>query len=566
MRAFLALAALAAALPFPSAHATAAPPDRLLVVVTPGFSWQAPPPPELAALVDASAVGALVPATGRRTYCATDFWLTFSAGARAALPGTSCGAVDWPEMLRANASRHYGARPGALAASLAATRRCVMAYGPLARVAATLPDGTVPPGPCGVVVREVGSPAEAAAAVRFADDHPVLVVGWPPPGGHYGAVALLGGHGLLRGGDTGTDGLLTIPDLHRYVVTGDLAIAPGSYRRLLDLDRAGHLHRRYAGVYLTGLIALPLLLYIVLGLRRSLGRPLRPVALLLAAYPAAGFLVSLVPWWRAGVPWLACGLGVAAAAALLAIVGRTEVGVAAACGAVLLADLLTGARLERYGLASYSALNGGRYSGLGNTGFAVLATCAVVVAGWLARRYGRLAWPALLLPVTAVDALPGKDFGGAAALLAALAAGVATRARRAFVLAATAAGLAVSVAVAAADYARPAADRTHLGRFVGEVLHGGAGNTLARKAGAALHSVTGTWYPLLVVGSLWAAVAVLRRLRGDETVLPTARALAALWLVGSLLNDSGAMVAGVGMAVAVPLLVAYAVRREGVPW
>jgi hypothetical protein len=604
--ALAALAALAAAAPVP---AQVPGPARQaggyrseVVAVVPAFQWDPPPAGEAAQFLAGAQVAALVPVTARSGGCPADFWLTLSAGARAGEPGRGCAepavvtasggaatVAGWDAIVRANARRHFGAVPGSLAEGTLRTRGCVAAFGPLAALGAADRSGRVAEyhptldggSDCGVSLVDATSFPSASAAVRaLREAFPaagILLVGLPRPG-HYGALAALTGQAGVLTGSPRERGLVTIPDLTGHVVSGDpfavsdLGGPPAAHvARLRDLDRAGHLHRRYAGVYLC-LGALPLVLYLVLALRRRWGRRLRPLALALAAYPVAGFLVSALPWWRAGQPGIACAAGVLAASVLVAAVGRNELGIAAVTTAVFAVDLLTGARLQRYGLASYSALNGGRFYGLGNVGFAMFATAAVVVTGALARRYGVRAWLAAYPPLVLLDALPrwGSDFGGAIAVTAAFGAAVATRARRTVVAAGAAAGLAVAMGAAGLDYLRPAADRTHLGAFVDDLLHGRASDLLWRKADAAVHSVTGTFYPLVLGASLAAGIVVLRRLRarGDRSLDVTARALAVLWAVGSLVNDSGVVVAAVGCAVAVPLLVSYAIRTapDGTPW
>jgi hypothetical protein len=552
---------------------------RIVVATVPAFGWGDP------VLADA-AVGALVPATARRgPPCATDFWATLSAGARAIVPSCDAPMVKAPDVQRANASRHYGAVTGTLAERLAERGECVSAQGGAAAVGAADRTGrTTGGGSCRVVLADLTDAVSLPDAVRAArafGAETVVLVGLPPRdgGAHYGSVVIEGPgwHGLLRGSPR-QPGLVTIPDLTALVagfggtrpsVTGGSYVA--NVARLRDLDRRDHLHRRYAGVFFTGLIALPLLLYIWVGVRRRLGRGERAVALVLAAFPASGFVVSLVPWWRAGVPWLAVTAGCVVATFLLAglgvVVGRrlrsVPVGIAAVCAAVFATDLLTGGYLQETGLASYAMVNGGRFYGLGNTGFAVLATAACVALCAAAARWGRRVWAVAFVPIVALVALPslGADFGGAVALTAAFGAAVATRARRTAVVLGVAAGLVVAFGVAVLDYARPAADRTHLGRFVGQVLHGGWSDTLARKVDANLHSFTGTWYPLLLAGSLAMAVWLLRRLR-DPALVPYVRVLAVLWVVGTLVNDSGVVVAAVGCAVAVPLLLAHVVERS----
>jgi hypothetical protein len=399
---------------------------------------------------------------------------------------------------------------------------------------------------------------DAAIAEAHANPYDHLVLLSVPRAGQLGGIAVYPGNGVLRG-TTRRDGLVTVADVTAYA-TGerDLATSAGGRADVERLDRQLRLQRTYHGFWATGLIALPMLLYIwlVFGRRRA-GRVERRIALVLAAYPVAGFLSSLWPWWRASVPWLAATAAVAAATALACLAGvgagrllnaPPEAGVAAVTAAVLTADLLTGGHLQQTGVASYSALAGGRFYGLGNVGFAVLATAAVVALDAASRRYGPRVWLALV-PLIAVVAWLGADFGGAVTLTAVLVVALATRARRTAVVLGTAGGLAVAMGVAALDYARESP--THLGRFVGEVLHGGWTDTVSRKAAAAAHTVL-TWYPLLVVGSAVMAYALLRRC--PRRIRP----YVVLLVLGSLVNDSGLVVAAAGLAVAVPLLLSYA--------
>ena len=93
------------------------------------------------------------------TTCPLDGWLTLSAGDRAAQPddGSSTpacrplpqvvgGAVTgWEALAATAAARPFDARPGTLAAQLAASGQCLAAVGPGAAVAAALPPaGSVP--------------------------------------------------------------------------------------------------------------------------------------------------------------------------------------------------------------------------------------------------------------------------------------------------------------------------------------------------------------------------------------------------------------------------------------
>jgi len=159
----------------------------------------------------------------------------------------------------------------------------------------------------------------------------------------------------------------------------------------------------------------------------------------------------------------------------------------------------------------------------------------------------------IALLTCAADAAPrwGDDFGGLLslpicfALLLALLAGIRFTAKRVAVTLVVAVGLAV--VVAAADYARPAADRTQIGTFAGEVLHGGAGRTINRKLYSNLHSfgdvaVTGSVALLLIAAIVFRAQfgTVIRRVLGLREAVIT---LALLAVVGTATNDSGIVIA-----------------------
>jgi hypothetical protein len=285
--------------------------------------------------------------------------------------------------------------------------------------------------------------------------------------------------------------------------------------------------------------------------------------------PIATYLLQIVPWWRVNLGWYPVMLG----AVMLALGGLTTAaavrrGAAAAVVAVpvvvvvvLGVDQLLGGALQASAPLGNLSLVAGRLHGIGNIAFACLCPAALLCAGVAGgqlierdRRRGGLVVAAAICAVAAlIDAAPqwGDDFGGvlamtpAAVLLLAVLADVQVTARR---IAGSVVGVvAVAVALAAADYSRPAADQTHIGRFAGEVLHGGAGRTIWRKLDSDLHSfgnvpVTGSVVLLIVVWVLWRrqVAAILRRVAG---VRAAAVAVALLALVGTALNDSGVVIA-----------------------
>jgi hypothetical protein len=188
--------------------------------------------------------------------------------------------------------------------------------------------------------------------------------------------------------------------------------------------------------------------------------------------------------------------------------------------------------------------------------------------------------------VLALDGAPelGRDFGGVLAavpaflLLAMLLTGARVSVTR--VVAILGAAVLVVGTVAFLDWLRPADERTHLGRFVQQLLTGEAWTVVSRKASANLGILIGSplaWMlPVTLVALLWLVRTrgLLRREGGRGSGLPgpTAAALragllaAALCLViGSAVNDSGVAVAATAAAVLVPLLVwlAAAPRATG---
>jgi hypothetical protein len=316
--------------------------------------------------------------------------------------------------------------------------------------------------------------------------------------------------------------------------------------------------------------ALLLLALLVLAWRRP---ATRGVAIGLGTFavgaPVCSFLVQVLPWWRWNT-WAYGGLVVAGAvviglACLLARRRSTTLALAvgpAITAAILIVDQLTGARLQLSAPLGDNPIVAGRFHGMGNTDFALMCTsvliCAALAATALRRadrpRVGFWVAGALCAIAIIVDAAPmiGDDFGGilamgpAAVLLVLLLAGVRVTWRRIAAIAVAAVVLAVGVALI--DYARPADQQTHVGRFVGEVLHGGAGQTIRRKLDASLTSFKSIALSVLV-GALIVVVVAARRqvgamLRRVEGLTEAAIALAVLAVLGTFLNDSGVVVAG----------------------
>jgi len=129
----------------------------------------------------------------------------------------------------------------------------------------------------------------------------------------------------------------------------------------------------------------------------------------------------------------------------------------------------------------------------------------------------------------------------------------------------------VIMALSLADYARPAGDRTHLGRFVQTVLDGGAWPVIERKLRQNLDILFKPISLLLPFAVAFVALVLARpaswgarplQLAYDRS--PVLRHGLVAWAVlvglGFALNDSGTAIPAVAATVAIPLLIAVSVR------
>ena len=310
---------------------------------------------------------------------------------------------------------------------------------------------------------------------------------------------------------------------------------------------------------------------------------------LLGLVPAV-YLARLFPLHDSGV--LAYYLFLAALAVVLAavyeIAGAGSTTRSTAIGlsviAVLLAlDLVTGARLQLSTAFGYTPSIGVRFAGIGNVAYSFLGVATVFLAGLLAHRVGgrRGAWAAsaLMLALFVVDAAPmfGGDVGGALSLTIAylvtalLLFGSTIRWRT--VLWLGAAAVAAVVLAAAVDLARPARDRTHLGRLLTNARDRGYSeitDVILRKLNRNLDTwTTSAWRSMLVIGVLFAAYLWWRaRPRGRALVaaVPELRAsligFTVLAVVGYALNDSGVAIPAVMLYVFVAVMVGMLMRTE----
>lgn len=180
---------------------------------------------------------------------------------------------------------------------------------------------------------------------------------------------------------------------------------------------------------------------------------------------------------------------------------------------------------------------------------------------------GWAAWVGVVTLVVVAAPAFGSDVGGTLAIVPALVLVglvLAERRGRAHVARRSpGAGVAVVVALAAADLARPASSRTHLGRFADRLVSGDGGDVLARKLQGNLAHLDLELLELRVVTFFsrsppWPpAVAPPARCRHRRPYLHVCvpRRRRTNGVLGMALNDSGIVVPGIMLAIVVPFLV-----------
>lgn len=322
------------------------------------------------------------------------------------------------------------------------------------------------------------------------------------------------------------------------------------------------------------------------------------VAVVSGAIAVSTFLAQLVPWWALPSPMLGVIVTILAIAGLITglafagpwradVLGPLAV-VAGVTSVALLVDVMTGSTLQVNAVTGYEPVTGGRFYGFSNIAFAVYSTGTVLglagVAQWLLRRgvsrfvtvlvcgaYGGLAvfadgWPSW-----------GADFGGVPAFVIGLAVFLILLAgRRVSIMKLLLVGVAGGVLIGGIslfDWLRPAAQRTHLGNFVQQIIDGQAWTVVWRKFSAMIGVTVGNWsLTLLSLVALAFLFWVLNRpsrwgapaLGQAYALAPTLRAglFGALTcaFIGFLINDSGIAIPAMALTVAVPLTLAASVR------
>ena len=301
----------------------------------------------------------------------------------------------------------------------------------------------------------------------------------------------------------------------------------------------------------------------------AVGRALAAIAPL--ALPV-GMFASLVPWWRAENSTLALTGVVWAGSALLSALVLAgpwrhhrlgPAGISAALVALLLlGESAIGSRFQLSSPLGAQPISGGRFYGLSNHLFGMVLAAALMALLCLfaivRTPRARVVWTVVvgaLVAIVCVAPSMGADFGSMLAtipafgLLALLVSGI--RPRLWHVLALGAGGAVAVLGVSFLDWLRPAEDRTHLGRFIDELLSGELLSVVVRKLAQNVAMTTG--YPALAVVMVLAvigSVAILmpgrlrwRRLAALDVEHPASywvrvTLVAGAW-VGYAVNDTG---------------------------
>lgn len=432
-------------------------------------------------------------------------------------------------------------------------------------------------------------------------------------------VALATGRGFdadyLTSRSTRWPGLVQLPDL-RATVTELLALpksadepntqwengkprpAPAeAARELTGIDTAAQVLRDQAIPLIAVIAALVLLAFGAAVIRRP--HLAAALGLLGAAFPVSAYAAGLVGWWRSDSPtrtaWIAvsvCALLIAALAfaARRALPRIRFVGPATVAGitvVVLAADVITGSSLQHTTLlgSGVSPILAGRFFGFGNVAFSVFAASVLLLLGALATQVnGRWAKGGVVLGVgllaVAVDGWPdwGADFGGVLALVPAvllLAAHIAqVRLTPLRVILAGLAAVVVVGGIAVADWLRPAADRTHLGGFVQQILDGELWPALLRKLETSIGIAVAAGVLSLIAIPVFVAVFVtvfrpdwfranglIKAYESWPTLKGSLQALVVAAIVGFALNDSGLVVPATMLMTALPLVVVASVSN-----
>jgi len=376
---------------------------------------------------------------------------------------------------------------------------------------------------------------------------------------------------------------------------------------LLDFDQASYEVHGLVEPFFYGFVLLQLAFFLAVGLlwRRGWGLPAQRcrllritgrVAIVAAAVPVSTFLANLLPWWRFSAPLVSVVASVAlftAAASALALLGPWNRRLFGPLGTicvttmtVLALDVMTGSRLQLSSLMGLQPVIGGRFYGMGNVTFALFGTATLMlctaVGNYLVTvgqpRHAAVAVGAIGLGAVIIDASPswGSDLGGPTGLLPAVIIlvlailQITLTWRRLLAIGAGIGGFLFALGLL--DWLRPAESRSHLGKFVQTTLDGGAWDIVVRKLEQNIALFFNNPLSLLIPVALVLFGYVLARpdsaaaapMRRSFATIPLLRpgliSVLVMWVIGFALNDSGAAIPAVGATLALPLVIAIAVK------
>jgi hypothetical protein len=547
---------------------------------------------------------------------------------------------DWGLLARASPGCATAAGPGA-ALALADRAGRVASYlpGPAGLTAAVLarcPLTVVDLGVLGSTERARALAAADAQLARLVAELPsgttllVTAPGAPGKPPHL-QLALVDGAGyragLLHAASTRQPGLVVLTDLTPTVLgwlgqlegpvpggvvgapltRGDRGSLPATVRALTGRDAAEQVWRDTHDEFFWAYSLADAVALAAVGLawwgaaeekRRRRARGWQAVGVVAAAVPAGTFLANLWPWSTTAHPaaWLySVSVALALVIAAAAWLGFRRRGWLAPYGAICLftvavlgVDVMTGSRLQLETPFGLSALEAGRFFGIGNEALGIYGISGLLAAAWVAlvlrHRYPSSRRPAVLglaaVAVFAVFASGWPGFGGKVGgtiamvpcflLLGLAVAGVRLNWRRVLLVAVS--GLALFVVFALISYFLPVTGHSNIGRFAGDALHGHAGGLLLRKINSNLGSLSvNAFSPLIPIVVVWTGLMLWRPSWFRLRTVPLAYAapppdgpllrpvMGVLWLMpvlGWLADDSGVIVPAAALPFALPLGIA----------
>jgi len=361
--------------------------------------------------------------------------------------------------------------------------------------------------------------------------------------------------------------------------------------RFVNSDREAAFREEFVTVATVSVIALMFgLLAATFGLfisgSRHASTAVTVLGLAVLALPPSTVFIKMFGGWRlgaVGATFLLFGSVAVLTVTTLQIRRRTVGGLSLLLLGLALAvvDLLLGAQWQLNAAFGYSPLLAGRFYGNGNLGYAVFFTSAIVGLCGLADIQGRRRAPLWLwlglVAVLVIEGLPqlGADLGGVLAGVPAICV-VWLIARDRPVRIRTVVGLAVAGVVAAAamlgvDLLRPAARRTHLGRFAADALNdpGDVWLIVQRKIDANVNLFLDTRWTWIVPTAIVLLLLLFWRGRGLLGGVLSERPLlrAAIWgsltagIVGMAVNDSGVAIPAMVLVLTVPYFALVAVDQ-----